>query len=89
MQGPSPAHFSPKNIIFAISILPFVCGKSTKKQPLITPARVGISAVILIVSWILFQYVILADTMPVLFRILALCFYGIVFLVICFRFKNQ
>ena len=60
-----------------------------KKQPVITPARVGICIVILIVLWVLFQYVILAHTVPVTLRILALCFYGIVFLIVCFRFKNQ
>ena len=60
-----------------------------KKQPVITPARVGICIVILIVLWVLFQYVILAHTVPVTLRILALCFYGIVFLIFCFRFKNQ
>ena len=59
------------------------------KQPLITPRRVGICAGVLIVFWIILQYVILAATMPVLVRILGLCLYGAVFLLICFRLKTR
>ncbi len=88
-RGPIPALVFPQKYNIHRIYNPSRVQEIHKKQPVITPARVGICAVILIVFWILFQYVVLADTMPVPLRILALCFYGIVFLIICFRFKNQ